>query len=1196
MTRSVARAMASAEDLLAPPRASVALLGFPDLHPAVGECLRARANLEPKSFVGADLAAEATRALPPAPPAPAPAAPPAPAPAADPLGAVAAAVVPAATAAAADGAGGESDRRDPPPPPPLDEILPAVWLGDVLARPSVACALVPHESAEGDPSSWAALSSTLDALRAAASGANARLVVVVAGEHAPETLSEDRASAARRRAGIDAPFLVTLPLPPTPDALARLAAACARANEERCAAEERSAVTEAAAAGASTSTSDDASRTAVFARYRAATFAELRGDVPGALAHYASAHDALLVSHVAAEKSGEEHERSSAAPARDRARRAAVAELLSRKATSLALRQPTGGSARDDDANARGADMMCDDPHAAIARFTRHVRAFERAPAWRDPSSVSANNVANNAYVAAQFETFADALASRVPWGLAGGEPPRGAPREWCPGFYYHAAARAAERARAAAMEGGSGGSNGGGGGLTAATHLGAFVDAATGARLGDEAYLSRLDAAAAAREDETSLGSAAKIVDLLGKAKRHYATFYLDQKRERFFAGLASQLARAHFQNGDVAAAKTELEACVSSFRRERWDDLLAPCLTLSKDIARGAGAAAGADAELAAICLELAALDEDAGPRGVVDGDAAMAAASAAMASLDASARTLEIAPGSGLERAFRVVAGFRFPASAAAENAAATSGEAVEFAVALRSSLPSPLAIDRVDIECVDPTYGSIASVDAIDALPSRAWRVASFRVVPTRGKPVAVAAVSATLKNGVVLRRALGLGREGANRAEATERLPSAMSSVSTRVGVYALDVRDAPAKVRFANDDDERAEGDEREREKKIKKKPPTKALLGETTRTPLTIASDGDALRDCTLSVAIVASSGLGSGDGDVTIDDDDGVVEMTVDGVALKPGAIASVGDVDANATRAMTLATRWRRVLPTTPFITARVTLRGKRCGEYDGADAVIRASATFELASALSTTAATTGGYRRHALRPASGSAGAGDDVEVEGSRTGVTVRVADADGAAIAIAAADGAAPGEGDALRRGDAYALATSSDADVVDVKWRRFGFGGRDASDSPHISEEISSRLALPPRNTQRRPSRAPPPLTVELRAPPRVAVGEPFDWRLRCDVASDIPQALCVEIVDASGFVFAGARRATYVVPPGASLDVSHALVAVTSGEALLPEVTVTAPRLGAKCAPPRESRAVYVLPHAREVGGGV
>ena len=142
----------------------------------------------------------------------------------------------------------------------------------------------------------------------------------------------------------------------------------------------------------------------------------------------------------------------------------------------------------------------------------------------------------------------------------------------------------------------------------------------------------------------------------------------------------------------------------------------------------------------------------------------------------------------------------------------------------------------------------------------------------------------------------------------------------------------------------------------REREKKIKKKPPTKALLGETTRTPLTIASDGDALRDCTLSVAIVASSGLGSGDGDVTIDDDDGVVEMTVDGVALKPGAIASVGDVDANATRAMTLATRWRRVLPTTPFITARVTLRGKRCGEYDGADAVIRASATFELASAL------------------------------------------------------------------------------------------------------------------------------------------------------------------------------------------------------------------------------------------------
>ena len=51
---------------------------------------------------------------------------------------------------------------------------------------------------------------------------------------------------------------------------------------------------------------------------------------------------------------------------------------------------------------------------------------------------------------------------------------------------------------------------------------------------------------------------------------------------------------------------------------------------------------------------------------------------------------------------------------------------------------------------------------------------------------------------------------------------------------------------------------------------------------------------------------------------------------------------------------------------------------------------------------------------------------------------------------------------------------------------------------------------------------------------------------------------------------------------------VAPYAAADMRYQLVAIASGEVLLPELVITAPRFGAQLRPPRESRQVYVRPH--------
>jgi hypothetical protein len=104
---------------------------------------------------------------------------------------------------------------------------------------------------------------------------------------------------------------------------------------------------------------------------------------------------------------------------------------------------------------------------------------------------------------------------------------------------------------------------------------------------------------------------------------------------------------------------------------------------------------------------------------------------------------------------------------------------------------------------------------------------------------------------------------------------------------------------------------------------------------------------------------------------------------------------------------------------------------------------------------------------------------------------------------------------------------------------------------------------------------------------VTVTLTAPPRVRVGVPFSMRVCCSNATAQAQPLRVRVADANGFVFSGSRDFSVTAAPRGEAETAYTLVALRSGEAALPEVEVTAVRLGAALRPPQVARAIYVEP---------
>ena len=172
------------------------------------------------------------------------------------------------------------------------------------------------------------------------------------------------------------------------------------------------------------------------------------------------------------------------------------------------------------------------------------------------------------------------------------------------------------------------------------------------------------------------------------------------------------------------------------------------------------------------------------------------------------------------------------------------------------------------------------------------------------------------------------------------------------------------------------------------------------------------------------------------------------------------------------------------------------------------------------------------------------------------------------------------------------MDEGDEYLHVTrgtrGTAAKALEVTWRRVEGPetGEDARTTISTEKYDAVDDAVRPAATSDPKS---PPLVVTLEAPAHVAAGHPFHLRVRCRNATALPQPLTVRVADAGGFVFGGARNCAVVAAPRATADLGYVLVPVTSGEMLLPELVVTATRYRAQLRPPRESRRVFVKPHA-------
>ena len=1182
-----------APELLTPPLGLVALLGRPDLHPAVREALRTEARPPLECLSGGELA-DASRVLVARKRSRAHA---------DPLAAAAAlAAANPAAPSAGDTPGsvpGFVPASAPTAGPPVGTAeLPALapgagalhpgclkagWLVKHRRhRPALALVFLDREDVEGDPNRWISLSARLDATRAAVEAADCKLAVVVVDEggvggEARGGISDDRRDAVRRRTKIDPRALTTISLPPTPDAVKAIAALCKALCAEHYA-------KEADRRAARTHVDDDSVGSVANPAFKAGAFSEFKGDWAGAARWYGRAHQALIAAHGAGRAAVPEPEHFSLTVRVQRRHAALLAAgnaVYKKCALSLML---------DPDA-----------PREAVAHFRAHAAAFKKPPLWLPREYLPEHH----AWLASQYAAFGRLLAARVAWG-AGGEktparsrpfapPPPGSPRTYLPGFYFHAAANATE-ARRRSLEAAMDASE-----VSTATHAtpagvlrpgpreGTFVDSTTGASVSDAAFLRHI--LSDSKEMFASLPAAR--VRLLEEAREHYKRALAssaDQspKHTRLFASLTSQLAAGTLTAGDVAAAERLFKAAAAAYRLEGWDDLLGVTLMALKECYRRANAR---QAHLET-CIELAALGAGNGAvlasrHGAFDADAAAHAAQAAMREVGGAPGAIVVAVGgsdadraNGVDRAFRCAAGFC--------AARAVPGEPARFTAALFWALPFEMPVASVAVEFSEPAYAWRSAADDADraagedapaALKPGAWHRVAADVTPKWGHPVRATAVVVTLETGITFRAALASGSDGGEPCGGRDRtneegrgggsgnvfenarLPDFMSDV--RVGVHALDLRDAAPRVsleaRFAGP-----------------------ALLGEACALSLAVVSTGDAMEAVELAFGTR---------GDPRTESE--AVEVMLDGgdAPLGPDDIVPVGRVAPGRDWRGVIYVR-RRCLG--PPVTLVVELRGTRdapAGEDGPAsrppppDARPRPELETEVEVAVrapfAATRETTAAYRAHALsfEGTDGFEAARLMTRLRVNAAGSRLRITDVDAAGQKSAARSFPA-----ALDEGDEFLhvvdSARGAPSPELSVSWRRDESDARVRDARTVIPSTVDS-------TNHTSGSSDLPPLTVTLSAPPRARVGAPFEMRARCSNGTSRAQPLHVRVADASGFVFSGSRECWVTVAPRATIETAYTLVALRSGEAALPEVEVTATRLGAALRPPRVARAMYVEP---------
>lgn len=106
-------------------------------------------------------------------------------------------------------------------------------------------------------------------------------------------------------------------------------------------------------------------------------------------------------------------------------------------------------------------------------------------------------------------------------------------------------------------------------------------------------------------------------------------------------------------------------------------------------------------------------------------------------------------------------------------------------------------------------------------------------------------------------------------------------------------------------------------------------------------------------------------------------------------------------------------------------------------------------------------------------------------------------------------------------------------------------------------------------------------------PPLVVSIECPPYAILGTPFTFYVKIHNSTSLLQEIKYSLVDSQNFVFSGAHNHAAFILPKTEHTVSHKLVPLGSGSQQLPRITVASVRYSAALTPPTSATSVFVYP---------
>ncbi|KAG9456631.1 hypothetical protein H6P81_001139 [Aristolochia fimbriata] len=146
---------------------------------------------------------------------------------------------------------------------------------------------------------------------------------------------------------------------------------------------------------------------------------------------------------------------------------------------------------------------------------------------------------------------------------------------------------------------------------------------------------------------------------------------------------------------------------------------------------------------------------------------------------------------------------------------------------------------------------------------------------------------------------------------------------------------------------------------------------------------------------------------------------------------------------------------------------------------------------------------------------------------------------------------------------------------APSIGVGTVSLKW------SRDLPNSGEIAPRITTKYKIPVVKVER------PPLMVSLECPPHTVLGVPFTLCLKIQNQTPLLQEISYSVMDAQSFVLSGPHNGSIDILPKSEGILCYKLVPLMCGQQQLPRVTVTSSRYAARLQLSIAASAVFVFP---------